>query len=363
MLNPVQTHYQKYPYPTYPLIASVRRCDTYALSLTALWARFNGTLPPINANRILVAGSGTFAPYPWAVANPDVPITALDLSTASLKRARWHCLLHLKNNISYRCGDLTHPDAIDGDFGLIDSFGVLHHLENPLAGLKALERHLVPGGILRIMLYSRYARREEESIRRAFRLLGVDSPNKASLLLKRANPGSRLANYLAVADEPATTSGLADALLHPRVHTYRIDELKEMLDQTDLEILMFAHPDACEEPAEEIERLKTLEKNHQSPGNFILYLGRKSSRQTDISNSESMVQLNPCLVSAVNPLKLGTLRIHRRIGIGNPPLTYRDKAVLRKFVTPVRRSDLSSDEVKQVAIYKRLLFLIEYAAF
>ena len=62
MTNPVKEHYQKHPYPTYPLIASVRRCDTYALNIEALWARFNHELPPPEANRILIAGSGTFAP-------------------------------------------------------------------------------------------------------------------------------------------------------------------------------------------------------------------------------------------------------------------------------------------------------------
>ena len=183
MFNPVQTHYENYPYPSYPLIASVRHCDTYALNLKALWARFNNTLPPLEAEQILIAGCGTFAPYPMAVANPDVSITALDLSKKSLRRARLHCLLHGKRNVTFRCGDLSEPNVIGDHFGLIDSFGVLHHMTDPLAGLKILARHLVPGGIVRIMLYSRYARREEESIRRAFRLLGIKSPDSARQLL------------------------------------------------------------------------------------------------------------------------------------------------------------------------------------
>ena len=358
MFNPVRTHYQNYPYPRYPLIASVRRCDTYALNLHALWARFNRVPPPPEAKKILIAGCGTFAPYPWAVANPDVPITALDLSERSLRRARLHCLLHGRRNVVYQCGDLSDPDAIDGEFGLIDSFGVLHHLDDPLAGLKALERRLVPGGILRIMLYSRYARREEESIRRALRLLGIDSPRSARRLLDNAAPGSRLANYLAASDEAATVSGLADALLHPRVHTCRIDELLEMLAQTGLEPLLFAHRDAREEPAEEIVRLKELEKERRSPGNFVLYLGRNNSQAAG-GRGDSMIMLNPCLKAALGRFKFGSLQIHPRIGIDNPALDYRDRSFLRRFATPVRRSDLSGDEMNRVAIYKRLLFLVE----
>lgn len=358
MSNPVETHYQKYPYPHYPLAASVRRSDTYALNLEALWCRFNRTRPPTEAKRILIAGCGTFAPYPWSVANPDVPITALDLSERSLRRARWHCLLHGKQNITFRCGDLTDSAAVDGTFGLIDSFGVLHHLEEPLTGLRVLERLLVPGGIMRVMLYSRYARREEESIRRAFRLLGIDSPLAVRRLLRRAPAGSRLGDYLAASEEPASDSGLADALLHPRVHTYRIDDLLEMIGQAGLELLLFAHPGALEDPLKEIDRLRTLEKDRHSPGNFILYLGKKA-KQTVNSQGDGLIVLNPCLVPAVSCFALGTLRIPSRIGIQNPALSGRDRRFLRQFVDPVRCSELSGDTAERVAVYKRLLFLVE----
>lgn len=361
MSNPVKTHYQKHPYPIYPLLASVRRCDTYALNLHALWARFNSTMPPPEALRILIAGCGTFAPYPWAVANPDVPITALDLSERSLRRARLHCLLHGRRNVLYRCGDLSDQATIDGEYGLIDSFGVLHHLDDPLAGLKALEQHLVPGGILRVMLYSRYARQEEESIRRAFRLLGIDSPGKAHRLLRKATAGSRLANYLAASDEPATTSGLADALLHPRVHTYRIDELLEMIAQTGLELMMFAHNEARDEPAAEIERIRTLEKKHLSPGNFVLYLRKSDGKRVDKAATDGMVMLNPCLVPSVRRFTFGSLQVAPRIGNENPLLTGRDRKFLRRFIAPCPCSKLSGDFAESVAVYKRLLFLVEYA--
>lgn len=360
MSNPVKEHYQNHPYPRYPLLASVRRCDTYALNLEALWARFNGTLPTPKAKRILIAGCGTFAPYPWAVANPDVPITALDLSERGLRRARWHCILHGRRNVVYRCGDLSYKDAVDGEFGLIDSLGVLHHLEDPLAGLKSLESRLLPGGILRIMAYSRYARREEEAIRRAFRLLGIDSLRNARRLMGKAETGSRLANYLASSDEATSGSGLADALLHPYAHSYRIDELLAMIAQTGLQLRMFAHRDAGEVPIEEVERLRTLEKNRQSPGNFVLYLGRKNSKLSECRQGDSMIMLNPCLVPAVSRFMLGTQKILPRIGRTNPPLTYRDRGFLRQFVTPVRIGELSGDEAKRVAVYKRLLFLLEY---
>jgi SAM-dependent methyltransferase len=360
MLDPVQIHYQRYPYPHYPLLASVRRCDTYALNLQAIWARFNGILPPPEAKKILIAGCGTFAPYTCAVANPDVPITALDLSERSLRRARWHCLLHGQRNIDFSCGDLLDQNALDGKFGLIDSFGVLHHMEDPLAGLKALERRLVTGGVLRVMLYSRYARREEESIRRAFRLLGVGTPREARRLLNKARAGSRLAHYLATAYETATDVGVADALLHPRACTYRIDALLDMVRETGLKPLLFAHYGACKDVSDEIRRLRILEEGRQSPGNFVVYLGRTNE---DILGkpSDSRIVLNPCLASSVSWFNFGKLRIPARLGCDNPPLGFRERAFLRTFLRPVPTSKISGDEAKLVAVYKRALFLLEYS--
>ena len=360
MLDPVQIHYQSYPYPHYPLLASVRRCDTYALNLQAIWARFNGIMPPAEAKKILIAGCGTFAPYTCAVANPDVPITALDLSERSLRRARWHSLLHGQRNIDFCCGDLSDRNVIAGEFGLIDSFGVLHHVEDPLAGLKALERRLVTGGVLRVMLYSRYARQEEESIRRAFRLLGVGTPREARRLLNKARAGSRLAHYLATASETATDVGVADALLHPRASTYRIDALLEMVREAGLKPLLFAHYGAFEDVSEEIRRLRILEASRQSPGNFVVYLGRTDESML-IKTSGSRIVLNPCLASSMSFFNLGKLRIPARLGCDNPPLGFREKSFLRTFLCPVSSSKISGDEAKMVAMYKRALFLFEYS--
>lgn len=359
MSNFVKEHYQCYPYPQYPLIASVRRCDTYALNLDALWCRFNGKLPAITDKNILIAGCGTFAPYPWSVANPDAKITALDLSELSLRRAKLHCFLHRRRNVNFQCGDLLDNTRGSSQFSLIDSYGVLHHLENPLSGLKSLEARLAPGGILRIMVYSRYARREEESIRRALRLLGVSQVAETRRLLNKARTGSRLAHYMAVSDETNTDAGIADALLHPQVHTFRIDGLMDMIRQTGLEPLMFGHKGALDNVQNEIQRLRTLEKDRLSPGNFILYLGNNVLGPR-VQNKDNMFSLNPCLTKAVSRFRFGNLHIPTRIGIENPTLGYRERSFLRQFVFPVRKCDLNRELIEAVEVYKSALFLVEH---
>ena len=359
MSDPVRRHYELYPYPHYPLLASVRRCDTYALNLTALWTRFNGVLPPPAATRILIAGCGSFSPYPFALANPEAHITALDLSRPNLRRARLHCLLHGRRTVTFCCGDLLDPGAVEGQFGLIDAYGVLHHLEDPLAGLRALEARLTEGGILRVMVYSRYARSQEESIRRAFRLLGVHEPVVARRLMTRARPGSRLASFIDSSDEANSTSGLADALLHPRVHTYRIDGLMELVRQSGLEPLLFAHGGALEDTGQEIERIRRMETHKQSPGNFILYLGRKPAGHCT-NDEASLLMLNPCLSSVVTGMRVGTQRIPPRLGHDNPQLGRRERQFLRRFLCPVPWKSLSGDDRATATRYCTALFLLRY---
>lgn len=155
------------------------------MNLTALWARFNGELLPEQDGRILLSGCGAFAPYPMALANPKAEITGVDLAQHNLQRARLHCLLHRRFNVRLLQGDFLDPTVTPGPYHFIEAFGVLHHLDDPAAGMRALEQRLLPGGILRVMVYGRYARQEAESIRRAMRLLQVRDVAAIKRMLKK----------------------------------------------------------------------------------------------------------------------------------------------------------------------------------
>ncbi len=359
MSTPVQEHYELYPYPRYPLLASVRRSDTCHLNLDALWARFNGQLPVGEARRILIAGCGSFSPYPFALANPDAAITALDLSERSLRRARLHCLLHRCRNITFARGDLLDPGSVNGQFGFIDAYGVLHHLRDPAGGMTALAGRLTEGGIMRVMLYSRYARRAEESIRRALRLLKIGDTATLKPFLKRARQGSRLREYLENASEARFEAGLADALLHPQVTTYRIDGLLEAVRGAGLTTLLFAHSGAGEDVAEEIRRIREMEGEQDSPGNFILYLGKGEAPPAP-PTGETLVSLNPCLRGALGGIRLSRPDLPDRPGHGFRSLDRRERAFLRRFAEPLPRKELTPAEQAMVTVYSKALLLLQY---
>lgn len=355
MPDSVRRHYELYPYPDYPLLASVRRCDTYANNLEALWARFNGQLPPDHLRRILIAGCGSFAPYPFALANPGCAITALDLSQKSLHRARLHCLLHGITRPDFVSGDLLDPVTAPGPFGFIDCFGVLHHLEDPLAGLNALGRRLGEGGILRVMVYSTYTRWEEDSIRRALRLLQVRSPEQVQQMVARSRKGSRLREFFEQSEEVSYRSGLADALLHPLVTSFKIDPFLELMGASGLKPLLFAHRGALADPEQEVARIREMEARRESPGNFVLYLGKDVRGGCSDGGS---FRLNRCLEGVLSRPRLAPLLIPGRLGESNEPLTRAERTFLRRFKKTVPAAALSPEDLARAERYAGKLFLL-----
>lgn len=357
MDDPVRRHYERYVYPCYSYLASVCRCDTYALNLQSLWAHFNGEWLPAGRERILLAGAGSFSPYPTSVANPKGAITALDLSRPNLRRAQIHSLLHNRRNIRYEAGDLLDPAAAPGEFHFIDCYGVLHHLADPPAGLCALYRRLSPGGILRIMVYSRSARREAESIRRAMRLLRIDDIPTLKKLIRRARHGSRLADYLAGSFEATFDSGLADAFLHPLARTFRIDELLPMVEAAGFTPLRFAHRGALPDVTAEVERVKRLEATGEFNANFILYLGKETKGGRMLADG-GMIRLNPAIDYVVGRRMFGSVKVAEKLGVSNPLVDGAARRLLRRFRQPVPVETLTAEERARLAPFIEAMFLV-----
>lgn len=357
MIDAVRHHYEHHVYPHYGLLASVRRCDTYALNLSALWGAFNGCLPPREAGRILLAGCGSFSPYPTSLANPESEIVAVDLSRRSLQRARLHALLHGCRNIRYQVGDLLAPLVAPGPFGFIDCFGVLHHLPDPLAGLLALADRLAPGGIVRIMVYSRGARREIEAARRALRLAGVNDVGALQRLLRRAPSGSRLTTVVEESADAVSPAGLADAFLHPRVCTFRVDDLVALVDAAGLTPLRFAHAGALSDPEDELIRLRSLEREGALDHNFLLYLGKRGGG-TACRVEDGLLVLNPVIAAALATPRIRSLTVAPRLGCPNPPLDRATRRFLRRFREPVPASSLTGPELALAEEFVRALFLL-----
>jgi ubiquinone/menaquinone biosynthesis C-methylase UbiE len=101
--------------------------------------------------RVLEVGVGMGADYlEWLKAGAQA--TGVDISTASLERARLRC-----QTAGYapdlRVSDAEHLPFADGTFDIVYSYGVMHHSPDTPRCLREAWRVLKPGGALRIMIY------------------------------------------------------------------------------------------------------------------------------------------------------------------------------------------------------------------
>ena len=73
--------------------------------------------------------------------------------------------------------DILDLGKFNKQFDIIESLGVLHHMDNPIQGWKVLTDCLKPGGLMKIGLYSELARQHIVEIREEIRQKGIGSSN------------------------------------------------------------------------------------------------------------------------------------------------------------------------------------------
>jgi SAM-dependent methyltransferase len=118
-----------------------------------IWERFFREIPPEDlAEDVAIdvgCGNGRFAQL---TARKVKALVALDGSLAVRSAAH---NLRSEPNVAVVRSDLRAAPFSNGTFDLVSCLGVLHHLEDPEEGFKAIERLVAPEGRLLIFIYSR----------------------------------------------------------------------------------------------------------------------------------------------------------------------------------------------------------------
>jgi len=189
--------------------------------------------------RILCAGCGSSQSPLIALNNPDCAVLGIDLSDASLAHSNRLRDRHGLKNLELQRMSLLDVGQLGSSFDLILCTGVLHHLPNPDAGLKALADVLDPRGSMGIMLYGTAARAGVYQIQDILRRLGA-GPDAAGLgmareLLKFVPPH----HYLFEPNgklpiDLAQDAGIVDMLLHPQDRAYSVPELLQFVADAGL---------------------------------------------------------------------------------------------------------------------------------
>ncbi|MFO0159499.1 MAG: class I SAM-dependent methyltransferase, partial [Alphaproteobacteria bacterium] len=125
---------------------------------------FGARRPASQPLRALVAGGGSgdatvMLAQQMTNAGRAGDVTWLDRSAAARRVAEARVAARKLGNVVFQEGSLLDlPGSGLGPFDYIDCCGVLHHLPDPLEGLKALVSVLAPGGGLGLMVYAPHGR-------------------------------------------------------------------------------------------------------------------------------------------------------------------------------------------------------------
>ena len=187
---------------------------------------------------ILIAGCGTSQAAKHALRWPEAQVTGIDCSETSARHSEELKRKHGLKNLQ------VHQLAIEdvGDLGLsfdqIVCTGVLHHLADPEAGLRALRGVLNPGGAMHLMVYAPYGRAGIYLLQEFCRRVGIhptDEEIRDLIVALCALPqGHPLQSLLAHAPDFREEAALADALLNPNDRAYSVPQLFGLIEKCGL---------------------------------------------------------------------------------------------------------------------------------
>ena len=264
----VAGQYEVHPYPAWVGEPS----DNVELPPAVLAALGSGGVEAIKS--VLVAGCGTGQhALAAACAWPNADVLAIDISRTSLAYAIDRAAEAHGGRIRFELADLLQVEKLACKFQVIETMGVLHHLDDPEAGLQALSRVLEPDGLIGIGLYSAAARTTLDTIRARYG--PGDMRSDEAVRHFRAWALTELArSELLYSPDFYSIGGVRDAFFHVRERCYSLPEIGAMIDAAGLRLIAIAQPPRAAEWLETIPAPDDLEGWAEAERNYPdLFIG------------------------------------------------------------------------------------------
>ena len=229
----VRRQYEDNPYPRWINLGLIKEpiyirelVDRCRLKLTS------PTVKKLQAPSILIAGCGTGQhSIETAARFKNSKVSAIDLSLSSLAYAKRKTKELGIRNIEYIQADLLGLEKLDLKFDIIESVGVLHHMRDPLEGWKVLTECLNPGGLMKIGLYSKLARKSVADFRKSINLTKEPLSNKKikSIRNKIINSTNKEHDYMMSWPDFYSLSEIRDLLFNVQEHRFTLPQIKSCL--------------------------------------------------------------------------------------------------------------------------------------
>ena len=270
---------------------------------------------------ILVAGCGT-GQHSIGTASrfSDCQVTAVDLSLASLAYAQRKSNELRFTNIDYLQADILHLQQMGKEFDIIESAGVLHHMDEPMAGWRVLVDLLKPGGLMKIGLYSGMARHHIVEVRKEITELRVGTSEADIRKFRQSLAESNDKNHqlLTKSSDFFSLSMLRDLIFHVQEHRFTQPQIQKETIKIAEDRISNVVKDGDIDPIETKEWIDSLSSVLETDGSkraqfLIKQLIEHSYRQ----GSDLVLSRNTPYVNTISPDKEtkspGDQNIERRI--------------------------------------------------
>jgi SAM-dependent methyltransferase len=183
---------------------------------------------------VLVAGCGTSQAAKYAMRWPRARVVGIDVSASSIENTELLKRKYGLDNLEAHQLAVERAGELDFRFEHVVCTGVLHHLSDPDAGLRALGEALAPHGAMQLMVYAPYGRAGIYLLQDYCRRIGLgSSPAEVKgladtmMALSKDHP---LVPLLRESTDFPYEAALADALLHPRDRPYSVPQFFDLIE-------------------------------------------------------------------------------------------------------------------------------------
>jgi SAM-dependent methyltransferase len=239
--DPIRDFYTSHPFP--PPVANLDRAremwrdeNIHRAEHHLLWpeTEYRADL------NVLIAGCGTWQAAKYAICHPAARVVGIDVSSTSLEHTERLKQTYDLANLEARQLAVENVAELDQRYDLIICTGVLHHLVDPDAGLRALRSVLKPDGAMNLMVYAPYGRDGVYMMQEYCRRLGVGTSQEEirdlMMVLRSLPEHHPLLATQGGSREFPNADALADAVLNPRDRSYSVSQLFDFVESNGLKL-------------------------------------------------------------------------------------------------------------------------------
>ncbi|MDA9219898.1 methyltransferase domain-containing protein, partial [Luminiphilus sp.] len=242
----VREQYEASPYPRWVKLGISPKPKSVAVFCDRAKLRLHSEhIKSVFSPSILIAGCGTGQhSIETASLFANCKVTAVDLSLASLAYAQRKTSELGITGIEYLQADILNLSEVGQDFDIIESVGVLHHMDDPMAGWRVLVDLLKTGGLMKIGLYSELARRDIVKAREEIALQEMGTSEAEIRRFRQAIAKSNDEHHQQLTDSGDffSLSTLRDLIFHVQEHRFTLPGTSCCLDELGLKFCGFENP-------------------------------------------------------------------------------------------------------------------------